>query len=448
MNPLPETACPSAGQPNSRALPAVAGSRLSRRNWLSRSAGLVLGTGLGLGFGPSPFGLLSGLSLRSAGAAEFDPQALAQIKIRMQRFVDDRTVAGMVVLVGSKAGISLLQPLGQQSLTPAVPMQPKTLFRIASMTKPITALGAMRLAEEGRLKVTDPVEKYLPEFKGQMLVADRKDGQITLKKPSRPITIRDLLTHTSGMPGSYPEGLADMYHLRGMSLAEAVAVCSQRPLEFEPGSRWAYCNTGIDTLGRVIEVVSKTPFEQYLQQIVFEPLGMKDTAFYPSAEQWQRVATLYDQKDGQLQVTARPLIGPTDKARHPIPAGGLFSTAVDLARLYQAFLRGGELDGQRLVSPETLAEMTKVQTGDLTCGFVPGMSFGYGFAVVNQPQGVTGMLSRGTYGHGGAFGTQAWIDPQQDLFVVLLIQRNGLPNADGSEIRSELQTAAVAALKK
>jgi CubicO group peptidase (beta-lactamase class C family) len=175
---------------------------------------------------------------------------------------------------------------------------------------------------------------------------------------------------------------------------------------------------------------------------------MKDTTFHPSEEQLKRLAELYAVKDDRLAAAGWVLIGDPRDARHPIPAGGLFSTGSDLAKLYQVMLRGGTLGNVRFVSEKGMKEMTKLQTGDLQCGFTPGMGFGFGWAVVKEPQGVHAMMSPGTYGHGGAFGTQGWLDPQQDLFVILLIQRTGMPNSDASDLRKELQAAAVEALKK
>lgn len=374
------------------------------------------------------------------------PTKLAAIKPRMQQFVDEGTVAGAVTVVGSSKGIVHHEAVGYQNLESKQPLTKDSLFRIASMTKPITAIGIMQLQDEGRLSVEDPVEKHLPEFKGQMLI-DKRDGDaITLKKPPRPITIRDLLTHTSGLPGGFPAGLSDLYFKRSYSLAEATAMQSQRPLDFEPGSKWAYCNAGIDALGRIIEVKSGQKFEDYLAARVFKPLGMNDTSPYPDDKQLARLAGLYGQKDGKLTFADYVLIGPTKGARHPIPAGGLFSTGADLAKLYQAMLNKGRLGDARILSENSVQQMTQLQTGDIQTGFTPGMGFGFGWAVVKEPQGVHEMLSKGTFGHGGAFGTQGWIDPQKDLFVILLIQRTGMPNSDASELRRELQRLAVAAV--
>src|SRR5262245_55558836 len=373
---------------------------------------------------------------------------LAGIAPAMQKFVDGNDLAGAVTVVGRKDGTVHYAVVGHRDREAKDPMRKDALFRIASMTKPITAIGIMILADEGKLSPDDQVEKHLPEFRGQMLVSGRNADAVTLTKPSRPITVRDLLTHTSGLPGQMPPGLADLYGKRNRSVAEAVLAFSQRPLDFEPGSRWAYCNPGIDTLGRIIEVLSGQSYEDFLAKRVFQPLGMVDTTFYPTPEQLERTAATYDRKDGKLVLSPGSVIGPPKGARYPIPAGGLYSTGADLSRLYQMMLGNGTLGKTRVLSPDGVATMTKVQTGELKTGFTEGMGFGYGWGVVRTPGGVTEMLSPGSYGHGGAFGTQGWIDPKQDLFVILLIQRVGLQNSDASAMRREFQALAVAAVKK
>lgn len=382
--------------------------------------------------------------------AAFNPLVEAQesklsaaIRERMQAFVDQKEIAGAVTLVGTRDQILCLEAVGKRDLRDDHPQRPDTLFRIASMTKPITAIGLMMLADEGKLAIDDPVEKHLPEFRGQKLVASQTADLVTLKKPARPISLRDLLTHTSGLPGSPPTGLSDLYSRRNHTLAEAVMAFSQRPLDFEPGSKWSYCNTGIDTLGRVIEAVSGQRYEAFLQERLFAPLGMVDTTFYPTDEQLRRSAVTYDRKNGELIAVKASLIGPPKGAKYPIPAGGLYSSASDLARVCQMMLNRGTLGGRRYLTESSVAEMTRTQTGDLKTGFVDGMSFGLGFAVVKSPSGVTAMLSPGTFGHGGAFGTQYWTDPEKNLFMILLIQRVGLANGDASEMRKEFQRIAV-----
>jgi CubicO group peptidase (beta-lactamase class C family) len=376
------------------------------------------------------------------------PEKLDAIGPTMQKFIDNGDIAGAVCVVGRRDGVVHESITGMRDIETKAPMTRDTLFRIASMTKPITAIGIMILADENKLSPDDDVTKYLPEFTGQMLVEARGKGTVTLKKPVRPIKLRDLLTHTSGV-ANYPPGVNDVYTKRNRTLAETALATALQPLEFEPGTRWSYSNPGIDTLGRVIEVVSGESYEDFLKKRVFDPLGMKDTTFYPTKEQLARLATTYGKdKDGKLIATPNTLITMTSNPKHPIPAGGLVSCGADLAKLYQMMLNMGKLNGKRILSEKAVAEMTRVQTGDIQTGFVDGMGFGYGWAVVREPQGVTAALSAGSFGHGGAFGTQGWLDPKQDVFVILLIQRTGLPNADASPMRQALQELAVAAVKK
>jgi CubicO group peptidase (beta-lactamase class C family) len=223
-----------------------------------------------------------------------------------------------------------------------------------------------------------------------------------------------------------------------------------QPLQFAPGSKWQYSNPGMNTLGRVVEVVSGSPFPEFLQRRLFAPLGMKDTTFWPTPRQARRLAKSYQHRaDGQgLEETAIFLLPGelTSRKRTPFPAGGLFSTAADLFRFYQMMLNGGTYQGRRYLSADAVKLMTRPQTGDLKAGFTDGLSFGLGWQVVKEPTGVTGMLSRGTFGHGGAYGTQGWIDPGKDMILILMIQRAKLPNADGSDMRRVFQETAVSAV--
>ncbi|HWB13635.1 MAG TPA: serine hydrolase domain-containing protein [Pirellulales bacterium] len=363
------------------------------------------------------------------------------VKAAMQPFVDSGEVSGLVTFIGNKNGVLDVQVLGLADLDNKLPMRRDSLFRIASMTKPITALAVMQLVEQGKVYVDDPVEKYLPEFAGQMLAASRDNDGVTLKRPSRPVAVKDLLTHTSGL-ANYPPGLADVYQKRNRTLSETTIAVSQAPLMFEPGSRWSYCNAGIDTLGRLIEVVSGVSYDAYLATHIFQPLGMFDTTPYPSAGQLERLAITYGKEGDKLVAQPGGVLDYAAGAKHPVPAGGLFSTGDDLARLYQCLLNGGTLRGRRIINEKTLADMTGVHTGDLKAGFVDGSAWGYGFGLVSRPQGVTESLSSGTFGHGGAYGTQAWIDPTTGIYTVLLLQRSGLPNSDASPMRKALHEAA------
>ena len=368
------------------------------------------------------------------------------IDIAFLNFVNDGKLSGAVMLVGTKDGIKYHGARGHANLADKIPMQKTTLFRIASMTKPITAIAIMMLVDEGKLSVEDAVEKHLPEFKGQLLIAAKDPETITLKKPKRPITLRDLLTHTSGL-GQYPPGLADLYTKRNYTLSEATIAVSQVPLVREAGEAWSYNNPGIDTLGRIVEVASGMSYEKFLQTRIFDPLGMKDSTFYPTAEQAKNTAITYGIKDGKLVAVPNTLLDVKANPKHPVPAGGLYSTADDQAKLYRLMLNNGKLGDKQLLSEKSLKQMTTTQTNDIKTGFVDGMSWGFGWQVVAEPKGATEALSPGTYGHGGAFGTQGWIDPKKGAFYILMIQRTGIPNGDASEFRKEFQRLGAEMLK-
>ncbi len=366
------------------------------------------------------------------------------ISAAMQGFVDKGELAGAVTLVWSGDKLAAHEAVGFQDLESKTPMAKDSLFWIASMTKPITAMAVMMLVEEGKLGLDDPVERHLPEFRGQMLLKEKTAEQTVLVKPTRAITIKDLLTHTSGLVGNSP---LDADALDVLTLKEAVISYALSPLQFQPGSKWSYCNPGINTLGRLIEVASGDDYAKFMERRFFKPLKMKDTTFWPSsADVKKRLATSYkpgaDGK-GLEPTTVKYLTAPySSKRRTPLAAGGLFSTAEDLLQLYRMVLNGGELDGKRYLKPETLKLMTQNHTGDLKAGFADGMGMGLGFQVVTTPTGVTGTLSAGTFGHGGAHGTQGWIDPVKKTIHILLIQRTGLkPTGDASPMRQAFHEA-------
>ncbi len=303
------------------------------------------------------------------------------------------------------------------------PMTADTIFDAASLTKVIvTAPAIALLIEQGKLGLDDRVEKWIPGFK--------KNGKGA-------VTIRHLLTHTSGQPNvSSPRS--------NSTLAELVMSYSKVPLNFEPGTRWQYSNSGINTLGRIVEVVSGKRFEVFLQERILDPCGMADTTFWPDEKQAKRLAKTYRTVDGELEEAGNYFVkgGLSDRSRTPYPAGGLFSTARDMMRFYQMMLHGGVVDGNRLLKKKSVKELTRTQTGDIKTGFVTGMSWGLGFQVVKEPQGVTEMVSPGTYGHGGAYATNSWADPKTGLIYILMIQRAGFPNADNSPVRKAFQQAA------
>ncbi|HVX65297.1 MAG TPA: serine hydrolase domain-containing protein [Bryobacteraceae bacterium] len=365
-----------------------------------------------------------------ARKAGMDPQHLARIPERMRAFVDQNTIAGAVTLVARHGAIAELDAVGWQDIEAKKPMRTDTIFQIMSMTKPVTAAAIMMLAEEGRLGLLDPVERHLPEFHGQWLIEKQEGSERrVLKRPERPIIIRDLLTHTSGMRSDPPEGADRLLSRFDLTLAQAVTIYSQQPLEFEPGTRWMYSNTGIATLGRIIEVASGKPYEQFLSERIFKPLGMTDSFFFPPGEKIGRIAMLYDLQDGKLKRAGAGALGGDPAlyrkgAKYPCPECGLYSTANDLAAFYQMMLNGGTYNGQRLLSRAGVEVMTALHTGDLPAGHSPGMGYGLAWAVVRQPLGAASFRSIGAYGHGGAFGTEGWVDPKRDMVEILLIQRS------------------------
>jgi CubicO group peptidase (beta-lactamase class C family) len=370
-------------------------------------------------------------------AAAADPPVNADIQAVMQRFVDDHQLSGAVTLVADRDGIRHLGAVGQANLETKQAMQPDSLFWIASLTKPFAAAAVMVLQDDGKLSVEDPVAKHLTDFEQLTVGEERRPLQ-------SPLTIRHLLTHTSGVSSSpWPKG-GDTRSLD----VQAYEIASL-PLQFEPGSQWKY-GQSLNVAGRIIEVVSGMPFADFVRQRITEPLGMRDTTFEMTPDQYARFAMNYKLNDDKTAlipaehklVTPDPSLGVRIT---PSPSGGLFSTAGDLARFYRMLLNGGELDGVRILSNDAVREMTTIQTGDLETGFTPGNGWGFGVCIIREPQGVTRLLSPGTFGHGGAYGTQGWIDPEKGLIYVLMIQRPDLGNSDESPMRDAFQSAAVAA---
>jgi CubicO group peptidase (beta-lactamase class C family) len=351
-----------------------------------------------------------------AGQAE----GLKDIPARMKRFTDRGAVSGAVTLVQHKGKVLSLEAVGLQNIDAKTAMKTDTIFQIMSMTKPVTCVAVMILAEEGRLSLTDAVEKHLPEFRG-MWVADGGDGQKERKlvRPARAITIRDLMTHTSGMQEMPPEGMGGVRFYYGMNrpLGEAVSIYSQIPLLFQPGTKWQYSNTGLATLGRIVEVVSDQPYEKFLEQRIFQPLGMKDSFLFPPADKQARIAMVYAAQEGKL-VAQGDLIY-RKGAKYSMPEGGMYSTASDMAAFYQMMLNGGALNGNRVLSRASVEVMTANHTADVLKG---GSAFGLGWSVVQGPTGTLTLRSKGSYGHGGAFGTLGWVDAPRQLVGVFMIQ--------------------------
>lgn len=379
------------------------------------------------------------LAVRTRGA---DEPVLPGIGAAMQEMITKNEVTGAVTVVVAKDKVLHLESTGLADVASKRPMPPDTLFWIASMTKPVTAVSVLMLQDEGKLNVNDPVAKYIPEF-------------ANLKTPSgKPanLTILQILTHTSGL-GEAARGND------AKTLADLVPLWLASPMQFEPGEKWSYCQSGINAAGRIVEVISGKTFDAFLQERLFTPLGMKDTTFYPAGDLRARLVTAYEKKKetGLLEpVPPRPDYGPRE--RPPQGNGGLYSTARDYARFCQMLLGGGEYGGKRYLSAEVMKILSTPQTGDLPTGFFQndtfgkrGLNYGWGLGtcVLKTPhEGVAQMMSPGSFGHGGAWGTQAWMDPVKGVGYVLMVQRSNFPNSDASEVRQAFQTAAAKALAK
>lgn len=369
---------------------------------------------------------------------------LPGIGTAMQEMIAKNEIAGAITVVVTKNKVLHFETSGLADVATKRPMTPDRLFWIASMTKPVTGVAILMLQDEGKLNVADPVAKYLPEF-------------ASLKTPSgKPanLTLTQILTHTSGLGEA-----AGPAAQQAKTLADLVPIWLAAPMQYEPGEKWKYTQSGINAGARIVEVVSGMTFDVFVQKRIFDPLGMKDTTFYPTDEQRARLATAYakNKDTGALEsVPPRPEFGPRD--RPPQGNGGLYSTAPDYARFCQMLLNGGTLDGRRYLSDRAMKFLTTPQTADLPTGFFQsdtygnrGANYGWGIttSILRTPHdGVAAMLSPGTYGHGGAWGTQAWVDPVKGVAYILMVQRSNFPNSDASDVRGAFQRAAANALAK
>jgi CubicO group peptidase (beta-lactamase class C family) len=340
-------------------------------------------------------------------------------------------VPGGVALIARRGRIGYFECYGYCDPVKRTPMGKDAIFRIYSMTKPIVTVAAMMLFEEGRILLSDPVSKYLPEF-GNLQVAVTRDDQVDLVPATRPVTIQDLLRHTSGLTYEF-RGNGPVHKMytaakvfsRDRTAAEHVAVLSQLPLLYQPGTHWEY-GRSTDVVGRLIEVLSGATLSTYLDEQILRPLGMVDTAFHAPQEHHARLAEAFAQ-DPQSGAAVRLM-----DARSPPPfesgGAGLVSTAADYARFLQMMQNGGALDDVRLLSRKTIEFMTADHLGSIASpsDLLPsGYGFGLGFAVrlhagIAQVPG-----SVGHYYWGGVAGTTFWVDPAEQLFAILLIQAPG-----------------------
>lgn len=367
----------------------------------------------------------------------FSSPRLARINTVMQRYVDEGKLAGISTLIARRGQVVHFEQFGMADIAAGHKMAADTIFRIYSMTKPITSVAVLMLMEEGHLRLSDPVADYLPAFNAVKVLDTSSSAGARLVEPHRPITICDLLTHTAGLSYGFEEHhhLDELYRKQvwgameanpELTLAEFVEALAKLPLAYHPGTRYRY-STATDVLGLLVQVVSGLPLADFFQTRILAPLGMKDTDFYVPADKYPRFAATYEpQPDGGIRAIdparLRPLTRPT---ANPSGGGGLVSTSGDYLRFCQLLLNGGELDGERLLGRKTVELMT---TNCLPHGVHldnepgNGAGFGLGVSILLDLGKVQQLGSVGNYGWGGAANTNFWIDPREELIGIIMLQ--------------------------
>jgi CubicO group peptidase (beta-lactamase class C family) len=388
---------------------------------------------------PIPLLLTLAVTLTGGGVPAGKPEdvgmsseRLARIHQAIQRHIDAGEISGAVTLVARRGRVVHLEAHGLMDLESKRPMEKDAIFRIASMSKPVTGVAVMMMLEEGKLRLGDPVSKFLPEFKDAKVAVPRANSTGFYVVPAdRDLTIRDLLTHTNGlMTGGIGSKAGPPRPANGDTLATYVPRLAAAPLDFQPGTQWAYSGlAGPDILSRIVEIVSGQPYDQFLRARVFEPLGMKDTFFYPPDDRRPRMTTLYRKSPGGLE-KAENQDGFSLKTYFS-GAGGLMSTAEDYLQFAQMLLNGGVLNGKRLFSPRTVELMASNHVGDMFNGKLgrPAHGMGYGLLVGIVEDAVAAGLrvSNGSFGWDGAYGTQTWIDPKENMVTIVMIQTQVTP---------------------
>jgi CubicO group peptidase (beta-lactamase class C family) len=385
--------------------------------------------------------VLFGLSLSAgtvpAGKAEdagMSTDRLRRISETVRQHIEARDVAGVVTLVARRGRVVHHEAQGMRNIEAKTPMAKDDIFRLASMSKPVTGAAVLMLVEEGKLRLNDPVSRYLPEFSNSKVAVERpRAGRgggadappYDVISAQREITIRDLLTHTSGLVSGGPGAAAAPMRTPTDTLASYIPKLGAVPLDFQPGTLWRYSGqAGFDVLSRIVEIVSKQTFDQFLKQRLFDPLGMKDTGFVADAARDARIPMLYQRVATGLQAQPRP-----SATTYFSGAGGLMASAEDYLQFAQMLLNGGQLNGTRFLSPRTVALMTANHTGDMVNGQFGrpprGMGFGLSVQVVQDPVAADLRVSKGAYGWAGGTGVSFWIEPEEELVSIFFIQGSG-----------------------
>src|SRR5512137_2992725 len=355
------------------------------------------------------FLLKAALDAGSSVAAENGPPANPEVTAAMQPYLDGYKLAGVVAIIADKTGkVHYQNLLGYADVEAKKPIREDNLFWIASMTKMFAGASIMMLADEGKVSLDDPVTKFIPQLEKWMVVAEKDPSHVLLKPLARPVTVRHVLSHTSGLAGSselQKETGSDSTPLKARALSSVTG-----PLQSQPGDKYAYGNQGMNIAARIVEIVSGMPYEEFLQKRLFDPLGMTETTFWPSEAQIARLAGAYGpNKDktgcarGDIDFLTKPL---NDRLhRFPEAGGGLFSTTHDIFRYGLMLANDGELDGRRYLSHAAMEELRKEQTGATKVNY----SLGY-------------HLRNGMFGHDGAYGTDLSVNPKTGMVAVFMVQ--------------------------
>jgi len=396
-----------------------------------------------------PLGAASSVPTAKPEDVGVSSERLQRITQMIQRRIAAGEMTGAVTIVARKGKIVHLDAQGVMDLDSKKPMAKDTMFRVASMTKPVTGVAIMMMIEEGKVRLNDPVSRYIPEFKNlkvaiaQPAPAGRGAPQAAAPAPAaggrgaapapnfytvpadREITVKDLLTHVSGLasgPMSNSTAQAPGVARKPTDkLADYIPRLGGSALEFQPGSRWAYREqAGFDTLGRRVEIASGIPLDQFFRQRIFDPLGMKDISFWPSEQQWPRVASVYTRGANGLQKNQNP--NGMSSQVYFTGSGGLISTAEDYIPYGVMLANGGQLNGKRLLSPKTIEMMRSVHVSDTLPGRQPGEGYGLSVRVVNDHAKRGTLLSDGSFGWSGAYGTHFFVDPKEQVVAVLMVQ--------------------------
>jgi len=375
-----------------------------------------------------------GLATTTPEEVGLSSQRLKRIKKVMQDYVDENKLAGLVTMVARRGKVAHLECFGVMDIETKKLMQGDTIFRLYSMSKPVTSAAVMMLYEEGHFQLNDAVSKFIPEFKDLKVFAKKTEAGVELAEPKRKITIRDLLMHTSGLAYGLDKSTVvdEMYQEAKIfsweqTLEEMIGKLVELPLANQPGSKWKY-SISIDVLAHLVEVISGKQFDVFLEERIFEPLDMKDTGFYVPDEKMGRFAELYKKAEsGEFEPVDPEKWGSfTKSTRFFSGGGGLVSTASDYMRFCQMLLNGGELDGVRILGRKSVELMTVNNLADELLpyggGDLNGYGFGLGFAVI-MDAAQTGILgSEGQYSWGGAASTGFWVDPEEELIGILMTQ--------------------------